>query len=1182
MTHIGSINITVDTSQVVSATAAITSLGSAATRTQSLLSSLATVNLSPTTTSANTLASSLTGVAAQAARTGAALRQMTQVQKLDVARDILNIRSFHDIQREIDLTRAAYNRLANSGTVSGRELQVANQAHLESIKKLNAEMSGMGNSSGGGGISGLLAQMSGFSPAMLAAGGAVAVVAAAVGSLAVSLYDANNRVQGMMLSFRALGADGGSTLLAYQDAANSMGASFWDSGKAIQSWNASTNGTALEGQRAIEVFNTMSGAVQLFGGGAAEVAGSMRALGQMMNKQQVYSEELVSQLGERFPAALKLAAEATGLTVKQLREALKDGKIASDGFVNSFVNKVDEEYGPAMERMRTTTRGKVNQMKNDWNTLVSAISITVDNVIAEMGRIPGADDLLAASKRVILKQSLEYNATMQGFTKDEQAGKTYDDLTKSGFKVTPAMQAEAQRLANMRRDEAVPARTAMQVAGGTLAVVGTAAATGGLGLFSSPLAYTAGSYAGGKAQDAWTGITTKDAPVTRTDLLMAIGTAITTVPKEQRVIYQNSMNRSADFKGNAEDEANKKATAEQTHKDSVNETARKLRMADALTIADPKKRTAAVNAIKAESIHKTADINGRLALAGLGTELGRELAKTFDIRKADQFFKTPQFAKLPQETQDALRSFDADYKVEKNKTLAPSGGGGKGLTPAQLRDKKGDNFEAGIDKMFDSWTKKADDAENGPLSAAYKGIEQATEAKEKQLATALKFNEITKARHDKELAFLHSEMATAKVKAKIVIDAAEAEKAAKAEQKRIQDEINKAIANRVAMEKQINTSNRATAKELENILTMRRNIVRTIEDEERAKNPMNSKSDLEEIARKQFVESKTNGLRGKVDQARDKENALTADKNPWTMNIAEYNEYQNALGVTETAEKALAEATEIANDTFDRQLAKASSWQLSMSGTANSMIQAMDATKLQSQFASSVVSEFGDTLLTATGTRKDWRNREQHIKDYFASLLSHISKMVIQLGVIKPLMESVFGGADKAGGGGGIGALMNMGQGFIQSWLAPAEGAANFIGPVMPKLQADGGAWSNGVQMYANGGVFGGEHGIYSQPTFFAHAGGLGVLGEKPGESESVMPLKRGKDGKLGVIASGGGGGAQINNFTPSIIIQGNADDEAIAKMTAALRAEFKQHVSQSINKNNVKSQRPGGMNYSR
>ncbi len=71
-------------------------------------------------------------------------------------------------------------------------------------------------------------------------------------------------------------------------------------------------------------------------------------------------------------------------------------------------------------------------------------------------------------------------------------------------------------------------------------------------------------------------------------------------------------------------------------------------------------------------------------------------------------------------------------------------------------------------------------------------------------------------------------------------------------------------------------------------------------------------------------------------------------------------------------------------------------------------------------------------------------------------------------------------------------------------------------------FQANGGAWSNGVQMFANGGVVG-------SPTLFGHRGGLGMMGEAG--PEAIMPLKRGKNGKLGVQMDGANNGAiSVNN----------------------------------------------------
>jgi lambda family phage tail tape measure protein len=74
---------------------------------------------------------------------------------------------------------------------------------------------------------------------------------------------------------------------------------------------------------------------------------------------------------------------------------------------------------------------------------------------------------------------------------------------------------------------------------------------------------------------------------------------------------------------------------------------------------------------------------------------------------------------------------------------------------------------------------------------------------------------------------------------------------------------------------------------------------------------------------------------------------------------------------------------------------------------------------------------------------------------------------------------------------------------------------------------ANGAAFSGGrVTPFANGGVVGG-------PTMFPMANGMGLMGEAG--PEAVMPLKRGKNGKLGVASEGGGGQVVNNNYHYSI-----------------------------------------------
>jgi lambda family phage tail tape measure protein len=100
--------------------------------------------------------------------------------------------------------------------------------------------------------------------------------------------------------------------------------------------------------------------------------------------------------------------------------------------------------------------------------------------------------------------------------------------------------------------------------------------------------------------------------------------------------------------------------------------------------------------------------------------------------------------------------------------------------------------------------------------------------------------------------------------------------------------------------------------------------------------------------------------------------------------------------------------------------------------------------------------------------------------------------------------------------------------------------AQQFAGPIASGISAIFSANGNvfdagGVTAFAKGGVVGG-------PTVFPFANGIGLMGEAG--PEAIMPLSRGADGKLGVIASGGG--------APSVTINNYSGQEASASSDSA------------------------------
>lgn len=92
---------------------------------------------------------------------------------------------------------------------------------------------------------------------------------------------------------------------------------------------------------------------------------------------------------------------------------------------------------------------------------------------------------------------------------------------------------------------------------------------------------------------------------------------------------------------------------------------------------------------------------------------------------------------------------------------------------------------------------------------------------------------------------------------------------------------------------------------------------------------------------------------------------------------------------------------------------------------------------------------------------------------------------------------------------------------------------------------AKGGVFAGGLQKFAAGGIVG-------SPTLFGMAGGrMGLMGEAG--PEAIMPLKRGRDGRLGVA---GGGGTTINNYHVAAGVTRNELVTALQMMAQTLTGQ--------------------------
>jgi lambda family phage tail tape measure protein len=170
-----------------------------------------------------------------------------------------------------------------------------------------------------------------------------------------------------------------------------------------------------------------------------------------------------------------------------------------------------------------------------------------------------------------------------------------------------------------------------------------------------------------------------------------------------------------------------------------------------------------------------------------------------------------------------------------------------------------------------------------------------------------------------------------------------------------------------------------------------------------------------------------------------------------------------------------------------------------------------------------------------------------NFREFAADILKQTARMIIQQLILRTVMQAI-------GAIGGGGAPLGFG------------GASDPLGAGGAFWNANGNAFGkNNIIPYAKGG-------IVNSPTLFKFANGgamrTGVMGEAG--PEAIIPLKRGRDGKLGV--SGGGGGAPVTvNVSVDATgsqVQGNAGQgDALGRAVAqAVQAEM------------IKQRRPGGL----
>lgn len=184
-------------------------------------------------------------------------------------------------------------------------------------------------------------------------------------------------------------------------------------------------------------FRAVTAAVKATGGSTQDVQSSFTALSQIFNKSRLSAEELQGQLGERISGAVSLFARETGRSLPQLARDLRDGVIGLDD-VMKFLRGLELEYEAAAAAIASSTEEAGARLERAFN----ALKYEVGDAFLETGAAiqdAGTIGLTIAKDIIQVAKELGHVVFMR-YPEDSFFGKLQGDFERLVFSLNPVTQ----------------------------------------------------------------------------------------------------------------------------------------------------------------------------------------------------------------------------------------------------------------------------------------------------------------------------------------------------------------------------------------------------------------------------------------------------------------------------------------------------------------------------------------------------------------------------------------------------------------------------------------------------------------------------------------------------------------------------------------------------------------------
>lgn len=214
---------------------------------------------------------------------------------------------------------------------------------------------------------------------------------------------------------------------------------------------ASSKGTRLEGEATDKIFESIVGTMGRLKKPSEQTERALLAVGQMISKNVIASEELRGQLAEVLPGSFNIAAKAMGVTTAQLSKMLKDGKVVASDFLPKFAAELEKTFNPNHEQRVEGLAANLARLRNESVEWVKSLNIadTAGEWIGDITSMARAVRQFFAPAILTATQNMADQAETVAHLESELPGllSRYDEL-KSKAKLTGDEQRELHTVVN--------------------------------------------------------------------------------------------------------------------------------------------------------------------------------------------------------------------------------------------------------------------------------------------------------------------------------------------------------------------------------------------------------------------------------------------------------------------------------------------------------------------------------------------------------------------------------------------------------------------------------------------------------------------------------------------------------------------------------------------------------------